>query len=26
LYPDGLYEGAPYKEINSAPSWLEEIV
>jgi len=26
LYPEGLYEGAPYKEINSAPSWLEEIV
>ena len=26
LYPDGLYEGAPYQEVSSAPSWLEEIV
>ena len=26
LYPNGLYENAPYKEIDSAPSWLEEIV
>jgi len=26
LYPDGLYEDAPYQEINSVPAWLKDII